>query len=96
MGGAMNSSFKRSIGITDHEINAHLEDEFWKSLREIARERGKIMSQPITSIEAHRQFANLLSAIRLFILRYRDQLDQQKGEPSSAPEPSHSIEHRTR
>jgi len=93
----MNSSAnKRSIYITDHETGVHLEDEFWKSLREIARERGKITSQPITSIEAHRQFANLLSAIRLFILRYRDQPDQQKDETSSAPEPSHSIEHRSR
>jgi len=93
----MNSSVnKRSIHITDREISVHLEDEFWKSLREIAGERGKIISQPITSIEAYRQFANLLSAIRLFILRYSDQLDQQKDETSPRLDPANSIEHRAR
>jgi len=93
----MNSSAnKRSIYITDHETGVHLEDEFWKSLQEIAWERGNINSQPITSIEAHRQFANLLSAIRLFILSYRDQPDQPNDETAPRLDPANSIEHRAR
>jgi predicted DNA-binding ribbon-helix-helix protein len=75
---------KRSIIITRHKTSISLEDEFWESLREIAKGRGEPLSQLIADIDEGRQFANLSSAIRLFILRYyRDQLDQQKVENGS-------------
>jgi predicted DNA-binding ribbon-helix-helix protein len=69
---------KRSIIITRHKTSISLEDEFWESLREIAKGRGEPISQLIAGIDEGRQFANLSSAIRLFILRhYRGQLSQQ-------------------
>jgi predicted DNA-binding ribbon-helix-helix protein len=55
------------------------EDAFWKSLGEIAESRDETLYQLITSIDAKRQFANLSSAIRLFVLEfYRDQLQRQQ------------------
>jgi len=51
-----------------------LEDEFWDSLKEIAKERGMTLGALIAAIDADRQHSNLSSAIRLFVLGvYRDQ-----------------------
>ena len=61
-----------------HKTSISLEDEFWESLREIAKGRGEPISKLIAGIEEGRQFANLSSAIRLFVLRhYRNQVDKQ-------------------
>ena len=69
---------KRSIVLNGHKTSVTLEDAFWKSLREIANERGKTLSQLITGIDESRQAANLSSALRVFILEfYKDQLDRQ-------------------
>jgi len=61
---------KRSISIDDHKTSVTLEDEFWKSLKMIAYDRNKTVSQLITRIDANRQFFNLSSAIRVYVLRY--------------------------
>jgi|GraSoiStandDraft_1057264.scaffolds.fasta_scaffold1157114_1 predicted DNA-binding ribbon-helix-helix protein len=79
---AMKSSVikKRSIAVAGRRTSISLEDEFWKNLREIAWERRQTLSHLIASIDEDRQFANLSSAIRLFVLRYyRDQADQKGG-----------------
>jgi predicted DNA-binding ribbon-helix-helix protein len=69
---------KRSIKIAGHNTSISLEDEFWAGLREIAKGRGQPISQLIADIDEGRQFANLSSAIRLFVLRhYRGQVDQR-------------------
>jgi predicted DNA-binding ribbon-helix-helix protein len=59
---------KRSIVVDGHKTSVSLEDAFWKSLRQIAAMRGETLSHLIASIDANRQFANLSSAIRLFVL----------------------------
>jgi predicted DNA-binding ribbon-helix-helix protein len=83
---------KRSIILGGHKTSVSLEDEFWKSLRQIALERGETGSQLIAEIDAERQSANLSSAIRLFVLRYyRDERDQQ-SEMVAPLVPSNSIE----
>ena len=65
---------KRSIVIAGHKTSVSLEDEFWKSLKEIAGERGMTLAQLVAAIDGNRQHANLSSAIRLFVLGvYRDQ-----------------------
>ena len=65
---------KRSIVIAGHKTSVSLEDEFWNSLKEIARERGMTLGALIAAIDGDRQHANLSSAIRLFVLGfYRDQ-----------------------
>jgi predicted DNA-binding ribbon-helix-helix protein len=65
---------KRSIVIAGHKTSVSLEDQFWDSLKEIARERGMTLAELVAAIDGERQHANLSSAIRLFVLGvYRDQ-----------------------
>jgi len=65
---------KRSIVIDGHKTSVTVEEAFWKALHEIAHERGMGLNRLIASIDRNRQFANLSSAIRLFVLEvYRDQ-----------------------
>jgi len=65
---------KRSIVIAGHKTSVSLEDQFWNSLKEIARERGMTLTALVAAIDGNRQHANLSSAIRLFVLGvYRDQ-----------------------
>jgi predicted DNA-binding ribbon-helix-helix protein len=53
-----------------------LEDEFWKAVKEIARERDLTVSQLVGKIESDREYGNLSSAIRLFVLRfYREEIN---------------------
>jgi len=88
---------KRSISVSGHKTSISLEDEFWNCLREIAEQRGeKYVSKLIGDINAEREFGNLSSAIRMYILRhYRDRVDQQKDETPRL-DPANSIEHRAR
>jgi predicted DNA-binding ribbon-helix-helix protein len=75
--GARRSSVikKRSISIASHKTSITLEDEFWASLKKIAQDRNQTIAQLIASIDGNREFANLSSALRMFVLRYyRDQL----------------------
>jgi predicted DNA-binding ribbon-helix-helix protein len=69
---------KRSIDIGGHKTSISLEDAFWGSLKEIALERRVTLSQLLASINANRrQFANLSSATRLFVLEfYKEQFDR--------------------
>ena len=65
---------KRSIVVAGHKTSVSLEDEFWKSLKEIASERNVTLGELVRTIDANRNHANLSSAIRLFVLGfYRDQ-----------------------
>jgi len=69
---------KRSIEINGHKTSVSLEDAFWGSLKEIAQERRESPAHLVTSINAQHQFANLSSAIRLFVLEfYKEQLARQ-------------------
>jgi predicted DNA-binding ribbon-helix-helix protein len=66
--------WKRSIVIAGHRTSVSLEDEFWKSLKEIAADRDMTVQELVATIDGNRQHANLSSAIRLFVLGvYRDQ-----------------------
>jgi predicted DNA-binding ribbon-helix-helix protein len=61
---------KRSVMVKNHKTSVTLEDDFWQALHEIARLRRVSLSRLISSIDADRGFANLSSAIRLFILKF--------------------------
>ena len=70
--------FKRSLNIAGRRTSISVEDDFWSSLREIAKARHQTLSHLVRSINAERQHANLSSAVRLFVLGfYRDQLAAQ-------------------
>jgi predicted DNA-binding ribbon-helix-helix protein len=69
---------KRSIVVSGHRTSISLEDEFWNCLQAIAGERGEYPSKLVSDINAEREFANLSSAIRMYVLKhYRDQIDQK-------------------
>ena len=59
---------KRSVVVAGHRTSISLEDAFWKSLKEIAKERGTTLSRLVETIDGNRGEANLSSAIRLFVL----------------------------
>ena len=61
---------KRSIVIAGHKTSVSLEDGFWTSLKEIAGERHVTLSELVASIDTDRQYGNLSSAIRLFVLDF--------------------------
>jgi predicted DNA-binding ribbon-helix-helix protein len=59
---------KRSIVIAGHKTSVSLEDAFWSGLKEISKSHKATLSDTIADIDSHRQFGNLSSAIRLFVL----------------------------
>lgn len=59
---------KRSIVIAGHKTSVSLEEAFWRSLKEIARERSATLSEVVAAIDSNRRHGNLSSAIRLFVL----------------------------
>jgi predicted DNA-binding ribbon-helix-helix protein len=59
---------KRSIIVDGHKTSICLEDAFWSSLKEIAQAQGATVSQTVTEIDKARQYSNLSSAVRLFVL----------------------------
>ena len=61
---------KRSIVIAGHKTSVSLEDAFWTALKEIAGSRDLTMSELVASIDTDRQYGNLSSAIRLFVLDF--------------------------
>jgi len=78
---------KRSIVIAGHKTSVSLEDEFWKSLKEIAGERGMTPAQLVAAIDGNREHANLSSAIRLFVLGvYRDQASLKRVDAPILPD----------
>jgi predicted DNA-binding ribbon-helix-helix protein len=59
---------KRSIMVAGHKTSVSLEDAFWNGLKDIVRERHMTLSGLVAEIDARRQFGNLSSALRLFVL----------------------------
>jgi predicted DNA-binding ribbon-helix-helix protein len=82
IGGIMNSLVvKRSVVIAGHKTSISLEDDFWRSFKEIARYRFTTVSTLLARVDSDRQHANLSSAIRLFVLNhYREQLSAEEQE----------------
>jgi predicted DNA-binding ribbon-helix-helix protein len=71
---------KRSIVIAGHKTSVSLEEPFWRSLKDIARERGATLSELVATIDSGRRHGNLSSAIRLFVLdHYRAGANGHRG-----------------
>jgi predicted DNA-binding ribbon-helix-helix protein len=70
---------KRSTIIDDHRTSVSLEDDFWNALKDIAHKRSETLSDLIASIDQNREFANLSSALRVFVLQhYKDQFARRE------------------
>jgi predicted DNA-binding ribbon-helix-helix protein len=75
---------KRSVVVAGHKTSVSLEDAFWKGLKEIAGERDTTLSELIGTIDSEREYGNLSSALRLFVLDfYRTQLSDKEGRDGS-------------
>ena len=64
---------KRSVYFTGRKTSVHLERALWTALKEIAAAQGITRGQLIATIDTERyerQYPNLSSAIRLFVLDY--------------------------
>jgi predicted DNA-binding ribbon-helix-helix protein len=87
MGGGFMKSLviKRSVVVAGHKTSVSLEDAFWKGLKEIAGERDTTLSELVGTIDSEREYGNLSSALRLFVLDfYRTQLsDLKEGRDGS-------------
>jgi len=72
MGGAFMKSLviKRSVVVAGHKTSVSLEDAFWKGLKDIARERHVTLSELVGTIDSEREYGNLSSALRLFVLDF--------------------------
>ena len=83
---------KRSIVIAGHKTSVSLEDKFWNCLKEIAGERGMTLAELVAAIDGNRQYGNLSSAIRLFVLGvFRDQHRQDRTQETLAPEARETL-----
>jgi predicted DNA-binding ribbon-helix-helix protein len=66
---------KRSIMVGGHKTSVSLEDAFWIAFKEIADSRHMTLSELADTISAEREYGNLSSAIRLYVLEHcRQQL----------------------
>jgi predicted DNA-binding ribbon-helix-helix protein len=84
---------KRSIVIAGHKTSVSLEEAFWRSLKEIARERGTTLSELVASIDSNRRHGNLSSAIRLFVLdHYRSGQRASSDTPRELGAARHAYE----
>jgi predicted DNA-binding ribbon-helix-helix protein len=69
---------KRSVIVKNRYTSVSVEDDFWQSLKVIAKTHQQSLQQLIEEIDQDRTFANLSSAIRLFVLGfYKGQFDHQ-------------------
>jgi predicted DNA-binding ribbon-helix-helix protein len=75
---------KRSIAIAGHRTSISVEDEFWNALKEIARRRHMTLGGIVGRINEKRQFGNLSSAIRLFVLGFYRDKTAQRSELNTA------------
>jgi predicted DNA-binding ribbon-helix-helix protein len=75
---------KRSIVLEGHKTSVSLEDAFWDALKDIAKWKRKTVAELVSSVNLHRNHANLSSALRLFVLDYYQMPSARLNGTSSA------------
>jgi len=76
------SMARHTIKVDGRKACISLEPAFWGGLREIAEGRGMSVSEVVSSINSERQYANLSSAVRVFVVRHY-QASEKKGAPAT-------------
>jgi predicted DNA-binding ribbon-helix-helix protein len=69
---------KRSVVLGDHKTSISLEDGFWTALREIAARQNIRISELVMAINRYREYGNLSSAVRVYVLDYYQQLSMKQ------------------
>jgi predicted DNA-binding ribbon-helix-helix protein len=89
---------KRSIVICGHKTSISLEEPFWSGLKEIAKSNKATLSSVVANIDSGRQYGNLSSAIRLYVLEHTrarqsaSQLDLGAAGGRSPPALEHRVD----
>jgi predicted DNA-binding ribbon-helix-helix protein len=73
---------KRSIALAGHKTSVSLENEFWDGMRQIADQKNTTVSALLQQIDTGRRYANLSSAIRIFVF------NQFRAQANAAQRPS--------
>ena len=60
---------KRSVKIQGHSTSISLEEEFWETLKQIAKRQGRSLSALIAEIDRKRGGQNLSSSLRVYVLK---------------------------
>ena len=75
----MNRPKKRSLTLRGHRTSVSLEDEFWQALCDIAVQNNRPINNLVAEIDEMRGLTTgLASAIRVFILSYYRNLDEDR------------------
>jgi predicted DNA-binding ribbon-helix-helix protein len=75
---------RHTVFLYGRSTSVSVEDAFWKALAEIATSRQQTMKELIKEIDQNRQFANLSSLIRLFVLEfYKEKVNRPTSEEST-------------
>ncbi len=86
--GRKSAIVKRSIELHGHKTSVSLEDQFWEGLRDIAERTRTPLPALLQTIDAQRGYANLSSAIRVYVLQHHRTLggaDDATSEPVYCP-----------
>lgn len=74
---------KRSLTLKGHRTSVSLEDPFWDAFRMIAEQEGKPINALAAEIDAERGVElGLASAIRLYVLKYYQDLQRDVSDVS--------------
>jgi predicted DNA-binding ribbon-helix-helix protein len=68
--GRKSAIVKRSIELHGHKTSVSLEDQFWDGLRDIAERTRTPLPALLQTIDSQRGYANLSSAIRVYVLEH--------------------------
>jgi predicted DNA-binding ribbon-helix-helix protein len=72
---------KRSVIIAGQKTSVSLEDVFWQALKQIAAGLDMPMAELVHRIGRQREYGNLSSALRLFVLEhYRSRAGAKRGQ----------------
>ena len=72
---------KRSIIIAGMKTSVSLEDEFWQALKQIAAGLDIKMAELVHQIGQQREYGNLSSALRLYVLEHYLSRARTRREP---------------
>lgn len=86
--GRKSAIVKRSIELHGHKTSVSLEDQFWDGLRDIAERSRTPLPMLLQTIDAQRGYANLSSAIRVYVLEHHRTANGAPPDMRFCPQPS--------
>ena len=78
--------------ISSLKTSVSMENEFWESLKEIARGRGMTVSELVGTIDSTRINGNLSSTLRLFVLDFYRSQGSSELQLANAPASNAALE----